>query len=160
MIAKNGKRPGVNCLWNCAMFNTRLLINGNFSIKDALARLDEVVEKVLFIVDNENKLIGAMTDGDVRRYLLSGKGLEGDIANIYNNSPKFLYAKDLSQDDVKNLFFDPVSVMLRKPVDALIRAEEQKEGKECCHDALTLTAPFPRVKTVLAASGTASTRKK
>jgi len=94
------------------MFNKQLLINRTFSIKETLARLDETAEKVLFIVDNENKLMGALTDGDVRRYLLSGKSLDGDIAKIFNNSPKFLYAKDLSQDDVKNLFIEHKLLLL------------------------------------------------
>jgi len=86
------------------MFNKQLLINKNFSIKEALIRLDETAEKVLFIVDNENKLLGALTDGDVRRYLLSGKSLQGDISDIFNKSPKFIYEKNLLPDEVKELF--------------------------------------------------------
>ena len=86
------------------MFNKQLLINKNFSIKEALRRLDETAEKVLFVVDNENKLLGALTDGDVRRYLLSGKSLQGDISDIFNNSPKFIYEKNLVPDEVRGLF--------------------------------------------------------
>jgi dTDP-glucose pyrophosphorylase len=86
------------------MFNKQLLIDKNFSIKEALRRLDETAEKVLFVVDNKNKLLGALTDGDVRRYLLSGESLQGDISNIFNDSPKFIYEKDLLPDEVKELF--------------------------------------------------------
>jgi dTDP-glucose pyrophosphorylase len=86
------------------MFNKQLLIDKNFCIKEALRRLDETAEKVLFVVDNENKLLGALTDGDVRRYLLSGKSLQGDISNIFNNAPKFIYEKNLVSDDVRELF--------------------------------------------------------
>jgi dTDP-glucose pyrophosphorylase len=86
------------------MFNTQLLINKNFTIKEALRRLDETAEKVLFVVDNENKLIGALTDGDVRRYLLSGESLQGDISGIFNTKPKFIYKNKLVPNEVKELF--------------------------------------------------------
>lgn len=86
------------------MFNKQLLISKYFSIKEALSRLDETAEKVLFIVDSENKLLGSLTDGDVRRYLLSGESLQGDISNIFNNAPKFVYEKNLMPDEVKTLF--------------------------------------------------------
>jgi len=86
------------------MFNKQLLIDKNISIKEALSRLDDTAEKVLFIVDNDNKLLGSLTDGDVRRYLLSGESLQGDISNIFNTAPKFIYEKNLMADEVKELF--------------------------------------------------------
>ena len=50
--------------------------------EDGLQKVDSSFV-LTFIVDNENKLMGALTDGDVRRYLLSGKGLEGPYATVF-----------------------------------------------------------------------------
>lgn len=44
-----------------------ILINENATVKDALKQLDKNEEKILFIVEEDNKLIGSLTDGDIRR---------------------------------------------------------------------------------------------
>lgn len=44
----------------------------------------------LFVVDVENRLIGAITDGDIRRGLLSGCTIESEISKIMNPDPKFI----------------------------------------------------------------------
>ncbi len=45
------------------MFNKRIFVNNDFSVLDALKRLDETADKVLFVVDENDKLLGALTDG-------------------------------------------------------------------------------------------------
>ena len=45
----------------------------NISVKKALKKLNTLnLDKVLFLTDREDKLVGSITDGDVRRGLLSG----------------------------------------------------------------------------------------
>lgn len=85
------------------MFNKKLLVQNNISIIDALKRLDETADKVLFVVDKENKLFGALTDGDIRRYLLCGKSLDDSIEDVYNKNPKSILEKDYSKDNLKRL---------------------------------------------------------
>jgi len=60
-----------------------------------LRLLDETAEKVLFVVDEDSRLIGALTDGDIRRYLLSGRGLEDSIADAYYKTPTFILGKTI-----------------------------------------------------------------
>lgn len=67
------------------------LINSKISIKEALARLDILAEDaVLFIVDEQFKLVGSLTDGDVRRGLLKGFGLNDSVDQIMYQSPRFI----------------------------------------------------------------------
>jgi len=86
------------------MFNKKILIPAHIKIVEALRLLDETADKVLFVVDDHNKLSGALTDGDIRRYLLSGKSLDDNIVNVYNKNPKFVLAKNYTHDDLKKLF--------------------------------------------------------
>lgn len=86
------------------MYNKKILINGNISIINALRQLDETAEKVLFVVDNDNKLLGTLTDGDIRRYILNGKSLEDSIAWVYNKNPKFLLDQEYSTEKAKRVF--------------------------------------------------------
>ncbi|WMX16018.1 MULTISPECIES: aminotransferase class I/II-fold pyridoxal phosphate-dependent enzyme [unclassified Aureispira] len=63
-----------------------LIINKNSNLREALHHLDNKGSGVLFIVDDNdtNKLLGILTDGDVRRFLLSEVNLETAVTNVMN----------------------------------------------------------------------------
>lgn len=86
------------------MFNKKILISENISIIEALRLLDETAEKVLFVVDSNSKLLGALTDGDIRRYLLSGQSMENNISTFYNKNPKYLSEKECTDENLKKMF--------------------------------------------------------
>lgn len=86
------------------VFNKKILISENKTIIEALRLLDEIAEKVLFVVDSNSKLLGALTDGDIRRYLLSGQSMENDISTIYNRNPKYLTLKECTDENIKEIF--------------------------------------------------------
>ncbi|MDF2801227.1 MAG: hypothetical protein K0S61_1130 [Anaerocolumna sp.] len=71
-----------------------LFISENITIKEAIKLLDETAKKIL-IVTNENKLIGIITDGDIRRWILKSGNLQESVASIMNKSPKYIYDKDV-----------------------------------------------------------------
>lgn len=67
------------------------LIPHTKSIKEALIRLDKLaINAVLFVVDQDEKLIGSLTDGDVRRGLIKGITIESSVSNIIQSNPKFV----------------------------------------------------------------------
>ncbi|MBN2483041.1 MAG: NTP transferase domain-containing protein [Candidatus Omnitrophica bacterium] len=68
-----------------------LFILPNETIKEALKKLDKTAEKALLVVDEHQKLLGTLSDGDVRRCLLKGEGLDGDISAVFNRSPRVLH---------------------------------------------------------------------
>ncbi len=63
------------------------LIKKDLPIKDAMKKIDSTKPKILFVTENE-KLIGALTDGDVRRYLLSGGKVDDPVEKACNKKPK------------------------------------------------------------------------
>lgn len=63
------------------------IINENTSIVDSMARIDEQEIKVLFVVDEDNRLVGSLTDGDIRRAILKGMPLDNRVKNIINSNP-------------------------------------------------------------------------
>lgn len=69
------------------------LVDEEITMIEAMELLDKVAKKVLFIV-KEGKLIAAITDGDVRRWILKKGNLDAKIKNIANYNPKFIYKKD------------------------------------------------------------------
>ncbi|GAB4284937.1 MAG: hypothetical protein Kow0068_10180 [Marinilabiliales bacterium] len=67
------------------------LLKQNSTIREALTRLDMLAaDAILFIVDDNNKLIGSLTDGDVRRGLLKGFSLDNNVDDIKHPNPKFI----------------------------------------------------------------------
>lgn len=67
------------------------LISSKSTIREALIRLDVLsVDAILFVIDTYGKLIGALTDGDVRRGLIKGYTVDHKIEEIIQRSPKFI----------------------------------------------------------------------
>lgn len=88
------------------MQNKDILIDRKETIKNALKKLDKTAEKVLLVVSQEKKLLGTVTDGDIRRYILKGRSLEDSISTTYNRKPVFIYEKDFSMEIARALLID------------------------------------------------------
>lgn len=59
-----------------------ILIGKNTSLKNAMQRLDETAEKILFVVKENNELIGSLTDGDIRRWILKEGSLTSKVNDV------------------------------------------------------------------------------
>lgn len=59
-------------------------------IVDAMARIDAVAGGVIFIVDEYDKLIGCVTYGDIRRWILKFGDLSALVSKAMNKNPIFL----------------------------------------------------------------------
>lgn len=70
-----------------------LFIEESMSIFDAMQRMNEVSLKVLFLL-RDGRLCAALTDGDIRRWLLSGGDLKEEVRQVANYSPKYLGKND------------------------------------------------------------------
>ncbi|MGV8155093.1 MAG: sugar phosphate nucleotidyltransferase, partial [Alkaliphilus sp.] len=71
------------------------LIDEECTILEAMELLDKVAKKVLFVVRSD-KLTAAITDGDIRRWILKKGNLDTKVKNIANYNPKFLFEKEKS----------------------------------------------------------------
>jgi dTDP-glucose pyrophosphorylase len=67
--------------------NADLSVHPGTSIRDALAQLDRSRRQVVFVEDTDGRLIGAVSDGDIRRGLLAGASLEDDVDRVMNTNP-------------------------------------------------------------------------
>lgn len=63
-------------------------VKNSSSCKEAMKAIDRVDIKILFIVDDSSKLIATLTDGDIRRYLLSGGSIEDQAFLAGNKNPR------------------------------------------------------------------------
>ena len=72
----------------------RILISASVSLRDALVKLNETGLQILLIVDEGGRLIGVLTDGDVRRSLLRDISLDTPVAEVMNRNFKTLPEAD------------------------------------------------------------------
>lgn len=70
-----------------------ILIYRRASILEALNRLNDIKDVsrlILFVIDSEEKVLGAVTDGDIRRALVSGETLQTPIEKVCNRNFAFV----------------------------------------------------------------------
>lgn len=72
------------------------LTNEECTMIEAMKQLDLVAKKVLFVTKN-NQLVAALTDGDIRRWILKKGNLDAKVRDIANYNPKFLYESEKSK---------------------------------------------------------------
>lgn len=63
-----------------------VVIGPSLTIKQAVRAMDENGQRILFVVDG-GKLLGVVTDGDVRRCVLRGCSLDASVTTIMNVDP-------------------------------------------------------------------------
>jgi dTDP-glucose pyrophosphorylase len=80
-----------------------ITIQSNATIKEAMEALSQTAEKVLLVVDANQRLIGCLTDGDIRRYILKGMDLSGTIKSAYNKNPVFVFREEGNQEKIKDI---------------------------------------------------------
>lgn len=66
-----------------------ILVSSNQNIREAMRAIDKGSLRTAFVV-SDNKLIGTVSDGDIRRGLLSSLNMEDSIKKVTNFKPIFL----------------------------------------------------------------------
>jgi len=69
---------------------TKYFISPRSSIRDAIEVIDNGAAQVALVVDSNKKLLGLVTDGDVRRGIIKNLSLDGAVSSIMTNSPLVL----------------------------------------------------------------------
>jgi len=72
------------------------------TIREALKIIDAGAVKFAIVVDEDDKLLGTITDGDIRRAILDGKSLEDIIENIYFRKPTVVNVNN-TKEEIINL---------------------------------------------------------
>jgi len=72
------------------------------TIKEALEIIDKGAIKIALVVDENDKLLGTITDGDIRRAILNNKNLNDIILDIYYKNP-IVAKNNSSKDEIINI---------------------------------------------------------
>lgn len=64
-----------------------VLVLPEVSIREAILVLDKSAKQIILVVDRNNRLLGTVTDGDIRRSILTSVSLDDPIQKIMNSDP-------------------------------------------------------------------------
>lgn len=92
--------------------------NTSMTIVDAMKMIDVNARGILFITDNEQSLVGCVTDGDIRRWILSSGDLNSTVDKAMKGNPYFLPAGSRMSAD---------TVMCEKSITALPIVDDNRK---------------------------------
>lgn len=81
---------------------TDIVIPPTSTIRTALGHIDRGGLQLVFVEDDDHRLVGVLSDGDVRRGLLAGAGLEDAVHTVMNAAPAVV-SPTATQDDVDEM---------------------------------------------------------
>lgn len=67
------------------------IITENTNVLNAMKKIDSGTRGIVFVCNENNVLSGVITDGDIRRYLISHGDIYASVAGIANHNPIFTY---------------------------------------------------------------------
>lgn len=92
------------------MISNKLVCNQEVKIKDVMMCINENTKGIAFIIDDAQKLVGVMTDGDIRRLLINGYGLNDRIKKHVQRN--FIYASfDEEPEKIIEKFHDGIKII-------------------------------------------------
>ena len=71
-----------------------VLVNQHATIKEALSIIDKGAIRIAIVIDDNEKVVGTLSDGDIRRGLLNGLTLDSSIENLYFKEPTIANIND------------------------------------------------------------------
>lgn len=120
---------------------SRILLCIDTTIKDALKVIDSGALKIALVVDSDNRLLGTLGDGDIRRALLGRKTLNETIEDVYFKNP-IVSNKGSSKVDLLNLCLKngiaqvPIVDEYRKVIDIFVMDDVLKKRQHKNHVVL------------------------
>ena len=75
------------------------------TIRQAMEQLEKTEEKIVFVVDEKSRMVGSLTDGDIRRWILSDGDLKAQVSSVCNHKPYVAehgYAPETVRADMLN----------------------------------------------------------
>ena len=80
---------------------TQILISPDDKLTSAIKTLDEGGLRIVLVVKNNKRLIGTLTDGDIRRFLLDGGRLDAKVENLMQKNPQIAKQDSSKKDRLK-----------------------------------------------------------
>jgi len=79
-----------------------VLVGNGTSLREALIKINEAATQMALVVDDHRRLLGTLSDGDVRRALIRGLSIADPVERAMNTTPKTVLAGG-TRDEIRSL---------------------------------------------------------
>ena len=79
----------------------KILVKPSFSLKESLKQIDKSALQVLVVVNEEDNILGIVTDGDMRRAIIKGLDFETPIQDIMTKNPIVISCKSNKEEALR-----------------------------------------------------------
>ena len=133
------------------MLNSEVLINPKETLFRALEILQIKSIKCLIVVNNKNRLLGTINDGDIRRAILKGSNIKSTIVNTYKKKCYYIVktAKTIDENRIfkkAKLEIELIPVVDRKKIVLSYLSKNKKETNR-------KKSKFNNIKIIIMAGG-------
>jgi dTDP-4-amino-4,6-dideoxygalactose transaminase len=110
-----------------------LIVKSDWKVRQALERLNDTCQGILLLIDEAGRLFRTVTDGDIRRLLLSGLTLDDTLGCLPSQEPKVVELNAIETDvlqlmntlrinhmPIVDRSGQPIGIMLRHEIDSRI----------------------------------------
>ncbi|UZQ50522.1 nucleotidyltransferase family protein [Clostridium kluyveri] len=82
---------------------SKLFVHKNYSIRKTLELIDSGARGIALLVDEYERLVGTITDGDIRRAILKGMSLDDSVNSIVHYNPVSVN-QSMTRGEIKDVF--------------------------------------------------------
>lgn len=122
-----------------------LLVMGEYSLRQTMETMSRAGLRFIPIVDHERRMVGAVADGDMRRYISAGGTLDDPVSQAMNRRPISIN-HSLPTAELRSL-------MIRRGIEAL---PELRDGKLYALHILSVASAPSELTAVMMAGGLGS----
>lgn len=73
--------------------------NSAMTVVDAMEKIDKNARGILFIINGDGCLLGSITDGDIRRWLIRTGDLNGSVTGAMHTNPRYVFEEEVFKAD-------------------------------------------------------------
>lgn len=93
-------------------------ITNQESLKNAMRCIDENGKKIVFVVDLNQRLIGSLSDGDIRRWILKNGTIDAKTDQVMNKRPMYVYGENAEE---------AYEIMQKQGIDGIPAVDREKK---------------------------------
>ena len=116
-----------------------LLINRDTSIRKTIEVIDRGEQGIALVVDNNNKLVGTITDGDIRRAILQNVILDDAVSELLEHKKDSIYPQPVTVNEGT-----PQLEMVKKMQEESVRHMPVIDEQGCVVELISLDSLVPQ----------------
>ena len=97
----------------------RLLVSSDSTIKKCLELINQTGESTLLVVSKNKRLIGTLSDGDIRRAILKNFNLNDQIKKYYQKKPYKIY-RELNKNEI-------LEILIKKQISIIPLVDKENK---------------------------------